>query len=446
MNKVDFLSVYPQVYVGNKERAKNKFGGFLSSMYVLTMLVLFIVYIYFYFSGEDFKIQYFRKTLELSSISQFNDLNHKEIEFFVKFESEINDCRVHPFLFKNYYYDDDDYYYDESNIDKCNDNLKIDPNGTYYCFNLSFSGYFFLGISGNCSDENGMPYRTYISIETTSFKIDHKRKYPFQKLERNIDNLVGFPTYLITSKNSFYAYLAQFTAVSYESDKIFRKGKDVFHELYFSDIKTLYYPEIEATDFINNKTINKIYYFELANELNYDFYKREYISLLETLSKIGGFFSPLKLAFSILIQFYSGYEVNYQIVKNLILKKNIYKNHLNNNNNKIKIDKSLELKVEKALNEKKNNINSCLHFFGTIFKCCCQKRKTLRILNKCNEFITEHMSAEHLIFNSILFEKYYEDNPIRNIENIEGLKEIEEELYNYNSDDEEELLSVNELT
>ena len=70
----------------------------------------------------------------------------------------------------------------------------------------------------------------------------------------------------------------------------------------------------------------------------------------------------------------------------------------------------------------------------------------MRILNKCNEFITEHMSAEHLIFNSILFEKYYEDNPIRNIENIEGLKEIEEELYNYNSDDEKELLNVNEFT
>ena len=129
----------------------------------------------------------------------------------------------------------------------------------------------------------------------------------------------------------------------------------------------------------------------------------------------------------------------------MILKKNIYKNNLNNNN-KIKIDKSLELNVEKALNEKKNNINSCLHFFGTIFKCCCQKRKTLRILNKCNEFITEHMSAENLIFNSILFEKYYEENPIRNIQNIEGLKEIEEELYNYNCDDEKELLSVNEFT
>ena len=97
---------------------------------------------------------------------------------------------------------------------------------SYYCFNLSFSGYFFLGISGNCSDENGMPYRTYISIETTSFKIDHKRKYPFQKLERNKDNLISRNLQLITSKNSYYFDVAKFTIVSYESDKIFRKGKD----------------------------------------------------------------------------------------------------------------------------------------------------------------------------------------------------------------------------
>ena len=434
MNKVDFLSVYPQVYVGNKERAKNKFGGFLSSMYVLTMLGVFIYYIRIYIVREDFNVKYFRNNLS-SRNSNFSDLNYKEIEFFVEFESQNNNCTLHPFL----------NYFDESNVDKCNDNLDIDPNGSYYCFNMSVADEFFLGFSGNCSNENGKPYKAIISMMVIEYKIDHKRKYPFQKLERNKYNLISRQLELVTSKNGYYFDLAQFTIVSYESDKIFSNKKDVFHELYLSNVKTLYYSEIDTTGFINNKTVNGIYKFVMVGELTYDFYKREYISLLDTLSNIGGFFSPVKLAFSILIQFYSGYEVNYQIVKNLILKKNIYKNNLNNNN-KIKIDKNLELNVEKALNEKKNNINSCLHFFGTIFKCCCQKRKTLRILNKCNEFITEHMSAEHLIFNSILFEKYYEDNPIRNIENIEGLKEIEEELYNYNSDDEKELLNVNEFT
>ena len=144
--------------------------------------------------------------------------------------------------------------------------------------------------------------------------------------------------------------------------------------------------------------------------------------------------------------FYSGYENNYQIVKNLILKKNIYNNIIKSNINikTIKTDKNFELNIEKQLFEKKNKINSCLHYFSIIFKCFCKKKKTLRILNLCNEFVREYMSTENLIFNSILFEKFYEENPIQNIQQIEGLKEIEKEIYNYN--DENELLIINDYT
>ena len=66
----------------------------------------------------------------------------------------------------------------------------------------------------------------------------------------------------------------------------------------------------------------------------------------------------------------------------------------------------------------------------------------MRILNLCNKFVREHMSAENLIFNSILFEKFYEENPIRNFQQMEDLKEIEKEIYNYN--DENELLIIND--
>ena len=113
-------------------------------------------------------------------------------------------------------------------------------------------------------------------------------------------------------------------------------------------------------------------------------------------------------------------------MKNLIFKKNIYNNNINNNI--IKAKQTLEFDVEKALIKKKNKINSCLHYFSTIFKCCCREKKTMKILNLCNQFVIEHMSAENLIFNSILFEKYYEENPIRNLLHIAGLKEVEEEL------------------
>ena len=60
----------------------------------------------------------------------------------------------------------------------------------------------------------------------------------------------------------------------------------------------------------------------------------------------------------------------------------------------------------------------------------------MKMLNLCNQFVIEHMSAENLIFNSILFEKYYEENPIQNLQHIAGLKEVEEELYNYKDENE----------
>ena len=84
---------------------------------------------------------------------------------------------------------------------------------------------------------------------------------------------------------------------------------------------------------------------------------------------------------------------------------------------------------------KKYKLNSYEHFFGSFFKCGCSKRKTMKILNLCDEFVKEYLSADKIIFNSILFERYYKDNRIINSK----LKQIEKELYK--NIDEIELLS-----
>lgn len=88
---------------------------------------------------------------------------------------------------------------------------------------------------------------------------------------------------------------------------------------------------------------------------------------------------------------------------------------------------------------KKYKLNSYEHFFGSFFKCGCSKRKTMKILNLCDEFVKEYLSADKIIFNSILFERYYKDNPIINSKENEKLKQIEKELYK--NIDESELLS-----
>ena len=279
-------------------------------------------------------------------------------------------------------------------------------------------------------------------IHIPNFQINHKDFYPFKYLDKSIGNGIKTKFPIFTSKNSQFVEVLEYTPILYKSTKKLSKENYRYKEIYFSDEQSLSYNNIDNEYIKGNKTINIIYSFLLNGKLNCDVYEREYITLLDTLSKIGGIFSPLKQFLSFLIYFYSTYENNYQIVKNLILKKNIYKNIITNNNIS-KLDKKIELNIETELIEKKNKINSCLHYFCVPFKCCCRNKKTIKILNLCNKFVQEHMSAENLIFNSTLFESYYEENPIRNIHN-EDLKEIEKELYNYN--DENELLIINDNT
>ena len=96
---------------------------------------------------------------------------------------------------------------------------------------------------------------------------------------------------------------------------------------------TISYNDISTEEIINNQTVNIIYSFAMNFKNNGDIYEREYITLMDTLSKIGGLFSPLKLLLSFLIHFYSRYENNYQIVKYLIIKKIIFKNIIKSNIN-----------------------------------------------------------------------------------------------------------------
>ena len=442
MQNIDFLSLHPQIYVAGNKRARNKLGGFLSLINILVMIAVFIFYFIRYFSGNDFNVKFYSEN-RLSSMSsdETEELFSKNIEIYFAVDYyDIGDCKIHPFL------GDDDDFYDDSNITKCNENFEIDPEGIIYCFNFSLNSQFYLGISGNCTNEDGDPYEIFPLKLTTFSKINHKKEYPFETVEKNINQMIGSTYSVFTLKNSLISEYLQFTPVLYKSKKIFSQESYRFKEIYFSDIETISYNDINIEKNIKNETINFIYSIMANLKINSDVYEREYITLMDTLSKIGGLFSPLKLFLSFLIHFYSSYENNYQIVKNLILKKNIYRNIIKSNLNikNIKADKNFELNIEKQLFEKKNKINSCLHYLGIIFKCCCKKEKTMRILNLCNEFVREYMSAENLIFNSILFEKFYEENPIRNIQQIEGLNEIEKEIYNYN--DENELLIINDYT
>ena len=82
-------------------------------------------------------------------------------------------------------------------------------------------------------------------------------------------------------------------------------------------------------------------------------YKRE-ISLLDTISKIGGLFSTFRLGFSLLVMIYSEYANNYDLSKDIIKKKYKYLTYLKNNN---KLDNIIENKLEDNIENKIDNIS-----------------------------------------------------------------------------------------
>ena len=51
----------------------------------------------------------------------------------------------------------------------------------------------------------------------------------------------------------------------------------------------------------------------------------------------------------------------------------------------------------------------------------------MKILNLCNDFVQNYLSVEKIIFNMVLFENFYKDNPIKFKENL-YLNQIKQEI------------------
>ena len=69
----------------------------------------------------------------------------------------------------------------------------------------------------------------------------------------------------------------------------------------------------------------------------------------------------------------------------------------------------------------------------------------MKILNLCNDFVQDYLSSENIIFNMILFESYYKDNPIMLKENS-YLKKIEYEIdSNFDIENHSLLNNINDI-
>ena len=422
MNVLDFLSLSPSLYLLKQKRGKNKLGGFFSLIFVLIMIALTVYYLYIYFFSLDYNLIYYRDNRDTYMNEEQIEIMKKPKPFIFAITDNPNNAKITPYL--------KDYYNNLIPAEKCSVNFTF---GEAYCFDLVFysqnreikkGNHSLLVIcEENCTDSDGKPVSLELGMATQNLKIEHSNENPLQ-----YDGYTGYKIPLTIQKNISEQHMFNFIPILYDSSEILNTKRKIFIGSYLTS-------DDETTT--NRKDdVFAVFYININNEC--DIYIRDYKTLLDTLSKIGGLFTPFKFLFEILIIFYSDLENNSEITKNVFSKiKNYeYKPNINipisiEKNNNIDIKVSNENKnIRKKFRVKKGEQYFC-SFFNFCCNCCyfCKTHRTMKILNLCSDFVHTYLSAENIIFNMILFESYYQDNPIKLNENT-YLKKIYKEIEN----------------
>jgi hypothetical protein len=441
MKVFDFLSLSPSLYSLKQDRGKNKLGGFFSIIFLLLMISLTIYYVYIYLSGSDYNLTYYRdnRSAIFKTQEQKNSIYHKQ--FYFSITNNTNNAKITPLIMST--------KKNKTNIEpapKC----KYNPSTEYfkndddiYCFDLIHDSlitrkidgnhFLYLTCEENCTDKNGEPARIDFLIVSDQLIMDHSNvNNPIQ----NTKNIEGYEVSLKIDYNNTQNDI-KFTYIPrvYNTTKIFSTKIESFIYSYVNDLEVDY--TYDSFDGFGR------FSFHLSADC--DVYIREYISLLDTISTIGGLFSPFQLLFQVLVIFYSELEINSEITKNVFSKIKYYEykrinkisidnNNINNNIDNINFEISKEEKEKLELRKKFNIIKSEQYFCSFFNFCCdcchfCKTHRTLKILNLCSDFVRTYLSAENIIFNMILFENYYNDNPIKYMNNS-YLNKIDKEIEN----------------
>ena len=414
MKHLDFLSSSPRIYLLNEKRGKNKLGGFFSIIFVLAMIALIIYYFYIYYYVLEFNLIYYKDNWSFLFYDKQLETLKKGKSFFFDVVNNPNNATIIPIL--------EDHNHELKPAEKC----KIKPDSDIfsddaYCFDLAYSTSLnqkinegnrslYLYCTENCNKSNGEPAEVDIVLLTTNLKINHSNENPL--IEKGFS---GFGIKLTINNRIDVEYRYIFTPILYNSTEILNTKIKSRINTYLNSLQEISL-DLKDRGFAS---------FSLDLSYDCDVYIREYRTLLDILSKIGGLFSPVKLLFEILVYFYSDFEINSEITKNVFSKiKNYEYKQINNIQNEPNLDiEDIKKQNENKLVRKKFNINKGEQYFCSFFNFCCKSCKfckthrTMKILNSCSDLVETYLSAENILFNMILFENYYKENPITYNEN-----------------------------
>ena len=72
MRKIDFLSNPPKTFIFQKSSNKTTFGGFLTIIYLLIILIIAFTYIYNFVVNDKYIISYINYNMPESSSKEYN--------------------------------------------------------------------------------------------------------------------------------------------------------------------------------------------------------------------------------------------------------------------------------------------------------------------------------------------------------------------------------------
>ena len=450
MHPLDIFSDSPKYFIFQKETNKTNFGGVLTLIFSLIMILISFLYYLDFIDLNDYSIEYshiMNLTLDedIPKLNSNPDLNPN-----LTFLLEITKANGKPLSERFILYD-------------LTENKPIKRKNNYMCFNKRISDFHF-AIFYNCSNgtncilnkEDISEYGYRLEISYNISKVD-LQNYPTPLIKDfNITNYYKIPFYFKYTYNVQYSWeVIKYIEQSTLFDRFKRKKKEDFSGQLSKDVLYISFNEYNDTlkDLLNIKFTNQHY--------SYIEYKRKRKTLLDLVAKITALFQTLRFGFLFVFKYYSKNFNNYKIIEKVLVNNNknfreielnnslyepTYKNNNNSVNNKTNnLDYSLINSSNKNNNlnindndndsdsDNNNEIDDLLkpkilpkltfmHFFcNNLYFNKCSQFRSQETLHICNKILLKYMSIESLLYNQMklenLFKDYNWNNPILN--NIE---------------------------
>ena len=442
MKTIDFLSESPKNFIFNENSNKTFFGGILSLIYLIIVLLITSFYLVNYFISDKYTVEYgfFQ---EVSDESKRKEMLESE---------KYNPTTKFAYLIT----DDKGQIIDNETILLADDYNQTLP--TTFTQRISDLNYVMLykckSIEDkNCSFDkiNNKEKKVNLNLFFRGFKLDHQGEIPLYK-----------------STDQLYSYSSAFYLKNPSLRRYIWKTIKYYENLWFADLFYQIFGIEQENEFIGGNIINSEYYsirdfneeilqpFELNNTLyrivgyvkmdidfnTYDQYKRTKISFFDVIANICSLSITVLGIFAFCVSnLYSNNYDNFQIVEKILSKdkENIINRDsskseslLDNSNNERLADKENCDKLIN-INEDERKILPKIRFIDFILNNLtfnkCLKNNSQIMISSCNELISKYYTVEYIIYNQIMFENLlkdykWNDPSLNNIESNEYISRI----------------------